>query len=129
LIAGPASDSVAKVKGRLRVQINIRRAGSTTVFDLEGPLLLGAPQQELRQAVEEVVGNGTRRLAINLAGVSYMDSSGIGELVRTFTTLRKEGGRSVLFAPNKQVKMLLKMVRLDTVLDIAEDEAAALAGE
>lgn len=111
------------------MQINIRRAGSTTVLDLEGPLLLGAPQQELRQTVEEIVGNGARRLAINLAGVSYMDSSGIGELVRTFTTLRREGGRSILFAPNKQVKMLLKMVRLDTVLDIAEDEAAAIAGD
>ena len=109
------------------MQIHIRRAGSTTILDLEGPLLLGAPQQDLRRAVEELVVNDSKKLAINLAGVSYMDSSGIGELVRTFTTLRKAGGRSVLFAPNKQVMMLLKMVRLDTVLDIAEDEAAALA--
>lgn len=109
------------------MQINIRMAGSTTILDLEGPLVLGPPQQELRQVVEEVVGNGARRLAINLTGVSYMDSSGIGELVRVFTKLRKEGGRSILFAPNKQVMMLLKMVRLDTVLEIVGDEAAALA--
>lgn len=109
------------------MQINIRRAGSTTILDLDGPLLLGTPQQELRHTVEEVVANGARRLAINLAGVSYMDSSGVGELVRTFTALRRGGGRSILFAPNKQVMMVLKMVRLDSVLDIVVDEAAALA--
>lgn len=111
------------------MQINIRRAGSTTILDLNGPLLLGAPQQDLRHAVEEVIGNGALRLAINLAGVPYMDSSGIGELVRTFTQLRKQGGRMILFAPNKQVLMLLKMVRLDTVLDIVDDEAAAVVGD
>jgi anti-sigma B factor antagonist len=111
------------------VQIVIRRAGSTTILDLEGPLLLGTPQQDLRHTVEELVANGTKKLALNLAGVSYMDSSGIGELVRTFTTLRKAGGSSVVFSPNKQVMMLLKMVRLDTVLDIAADEAAALSRE
>ncbi len=109
------------------MQINIRRAGSTTILDLDGPLLLGSPQQDLRRVVEELVDDGARRLAINLAGVSFMDSSGIGELVRVFTKLRKDGGRSILFAPNKQVRMLLKMVRLDTVLEIADDEAAALA--
>lgn len=113
----------------MSLQINIRRAGSTTILDLEGPLVLGPPQQELRNAVEELVGNGARRLALNLAAVSYMDSSGIGELVRTFTTLRREGGRSVLFAPNKQVMMLLKMVRLDSVLDVVADEAAAVASD
>jgi anti-sigma B factor antagonist len=111
------------------VQIVIRRAGSTTILDLDGPLLLGTPQQDLRRTVEELVANGTKKLALNLSGVSYMDSSGIGELVRTFTTLRKAGGSSVVFAPNKQVMMLLKMVRLDTVLDIAPDEAAALSRE
>ncbi len=111
------------------MQINIRRAGSTTILDLTGPLVLGAPQQDLRRAVEEVIANGARRLAINLGGVSHMDSSGIGELVRTFTLVRREGGRSILFAPNKQVLMLLKMVRLDSVLDIVDDEAAAVAGD
>lgn len=111
------------------MQIQIRRAGSTTILDLEGPLLLGTPQQDLRRTVEELVANGAKKLALNLGGVSYMDSSGIGELVRTFSSLRKAGGKSVLFAPNKQVMMLLKMVRLDTVLDIVADEATAVARE
>ncbi len=111
------------------MRIGIRRAGSTTILDLEGPLLLGAPQQDLRRTVEELAANDTKRIALNLSGVTHMDSSGIGELVRAFTTMRNNGGRLLLFAPNKQVVMLLKMVRLDTVLEIASDEAAALARE
>jgi anti-anti-sigma factor len=111
------------------VQILIRRAGSTTILDLEGPLLLGTPQQDLRRTVEELVGNGAKKLALNLAGVSYMDSSGIGELVRTHSSLRKAGGKALMFAANKQVTMLLKMVRLDTVLDIVPDESTALTRE
>lgn len=79
--------------------------------------------------MEELAANETKRIAVNLAGVSHMDSSGIGELVRAFSTMRNNGGRLVLFSPNKQVVMLLKMVRLDTVLEIASDEAAALARE
>jgi anti-sigma B factor antagonist len=109
------------------VKISVRSAGSSTILDLDGPLLLGPPQQDLRRTVEDLIGNGMKRLAINLAGVSYMDSSGIGELVRTFTGVRKVGGRCVLYAANKQVRMLLKMVRLDTVLKVVEDETAALA--
>lgn len=109
------------------MNISVRSAGSNTVLDLDGPLLLGPPQQELRKTVEELLGNDVKRLAINLGGVPYMDSSGIGELVRTYTGLRKIGGRCVLFAANKQVLMLLKMVRLDTVLKVVDDETAALA--
>lgn len=108
------------------MKLSIRSAGSSTILDLDGPLLLGAPQQDLRRAVDELIGNGVKRLVINLTGVSYMDSSGIGELVRTFTGLRKAGGRCVFYGVNKQVLMLLKMVRLDTVLKIVEDETAAL---
>jgi anti-sigma B factor antagonist len=66
-------------------------------------------------------------VAVNLSGITYLDSSGIGALVRSFTTLKLAGGKCTFFAPSKQVLMLLKMVRLDTILDLAEDEAAALA--
>ncbi|HEV2386666.1 MAG TPA: STAS domain-containing protein [Candidatus Acidoferrales bacterium] len=109
------------------MKIQLRRAGSTTILDLDGPLSLGPPQQELRREVEGLMAAGAKLLAINLAGVAYMDSSGIGELVRTYTVLRQAGGKCVLFAANKQVMMLLKMVRLDTVLPMAPDETAALA--
>jgi len=70
---------------------------------------------------------GSNHLAVNLAGVTDLDSSGIGALVRAFTTLKRAGGKCTFFSPNKRVLMLLKMVRLDGVLDIVEDEATALA--
>lgn len=111
------------------MKITVRNVGSHSVIDLDGALILGTPQQDLRKTVEELLANGAKRLAINLGAVPYMDSSGIGELVRTFTSLRKIGGRCVLFAANKQVLMLLKMVRLDTVLKVVEDETSALAQE
>ena len=107
--------------------ISIRKAGSTTILDVNGPLKLGESEQEFRQQVEELVNGGVQRIAINLAGVPEMDSSGIGSIVRAFTHVKKAGGRCTFFAPTKRVLQLIKMVRLDSVLEIVEDEAAALS--
>ncbi|MGH9682011.1 MAG: STAS domain-containing protein [Candidatus Acidiferrales bacterium] len=107
--------------------IAIRKAGSITILNLNGALKLGESEQEFRQQVQQLIDDGSKQLAINLAGVPEMDSSGVGSLVRTFTQVKKAGGRCTFFAPTKRVLQLLKMVRLDTVLDIAEDEATALS--
>lgn len=109
------------------MNISIRNAGSTTILDLNGALKLGESEQEFRRQVEELVDGGAQRLAINLAGVPEMDSSGIGSMVRAYTHVKKAGGRCSFFAPTKRVLQLIKMVRLDTVLEIVEDEAAALS--
>ena len=109
------------------LKIRVRKAGPATILDLEGPLKLGPAQEEFRDKVQKLVGEGSTHLAINLAGVSDLDSSGIGALVRAFTTLKRSGGKCTFFAANKRVQMLLKMVRLDDVLALAEDEATALA--
>jgi anti-sigma B factor antagonist len=109
------------------LKIRIRKAGPATILDLEGPLKLGPAQEEFRDQVQKLVDAGSVHIAINLAGVSDLDSSGIGALVRVFTTLKRSGGRCTFFSPNKRVQMLLKMVRLDGVLTLAEDEATALA--
>jgi anti-sigma B factor antagonist len=69
---------------------------------------------------------GTTHIAINLTGLTELDSSGIGAFVRAFSSLKKAGGKVTLFAPTKRVLMIFKMVRLDTIFDIVEDEAAAL---
>jgi len=87
---------------------------------------LGEAQESFRDQVQKLVDAGSTHIAVNLAGVSDLDSSGIGALVRAFTTLNRAGGKCTFFAPNKRVMMLLKMVRLDTILDLAEDEATAL---
>jgi len=108
-------------------KIKIRNAGPATILDLEGPLKLGPSQEKFRDQVQKLLDDGTTHVAINLAGVTDLDSSGIGALVRAFTTLKRSGGNCTFFAPNKRVQMLLKMVRLDGVLSLAEDEATALA--
>jgi len=110
------------------VDIKVRKAGKATILDLSGPLKMGEAVEAFREQVEELLGSGTKNLAVNLAGVPEMDSSGIGALVRAFSTLKQSGGKCKFFAPPKRVKQTLKMVRLDTVLDLADDEASALAG-
>jgi anti-sigma B factor antagonist len=94
--------------------------------ELTGALKLGESEQMFRQQALTLVEEGVRHMAINLAGVPEMDSSGIGSIVRVYTQLKKCGGRCTFFAPTKRVSQLIQMVRLDSVLDIVEDEAAAL---
>lgn len=108
------------------MNIRARKAGQATILDLEGALKLGDAEEAFRNKVQELIDSGSTHIAVNLAGVAEMDSSGIGALVRAFTTLKKSGGKCTFFSPTKRVQMLLKMVRLDTILDIVEDEATAL---
>lgn len=109
------------------MNINLRKAGPATILDLDGPLKLGDAEEAFRAQVQQLLDAGSTHVAVNLAGVTELDSSGIGALVRAFTTFKRAGGKCTLFAPNKRVLMLIKMVRLDTILDLAEDEATALA--
>lgn len=108
------------------MNIRIRKAGQATILDLEGPLKLGETEESFRSQIQQLIDAGTTHVAVNLAGVTELDSSGIGALVRSFTTLKRAGGKCTFYAPSKRVLMLIKMVRLDTILDLAEDEAAAL---
>ncbi len=125
LIEAPNSVSVA-CPSEGTVHIGIRKAGHATILDLEGPLKLGDAEEAFRNKIQQLVDSGSTHVAVNLAGVTELDSSGIGALVRAFTTLKRAGGKATYFAPTKRVLMLLKMVRLDTILDLADDEAVAL---
>jgi anti-sigma B factor antagonist len=109
------------------VEIKVRRAGAATIIDLNGPLLVGEAERVCRDSVREQLDAGARKLAMNLAGVPYMDSSGIGALVRIFNAVQQAGGHCRFYAATKKSRQLLKMVRLDTVLELAEDEESALA--
>jgi anti-sigma B factor antagonist len=126
LIGGRNSVSFAQ-RSEGHVNIGIRKAGRATILDLDGPLKLGDAEESFRNQVQQLIDNGSMHIAVNLAGVTELDSSGIGALVRAFTTLKRAGGKATYFAANKRVMMLLKMVRLDSILDLAEDEATALA--
>lgn len=108
------------------LKIGVRKAGRATILDLNGPLKLGESEEVFRSQIQRLADAGSTNVALNMSGVTDLDSSGIGAIVRSFTMLKRVGGKCTLFAPNKRVLMLLKMVRLDTVLDVVEDEATAL---
>lgn len=107
--------------------INVRKVGRVTILDLKGQLVLGDPVQSFRDSVQDLLEAGSKNLAVNLADVKLVDSSGIGALVRVFATATRSGGKCTFFAPSKLVRQSLIMVCLDSVLELAEDEQSALA--
>jgi len=109
------------------VNIHVRHAEKAVILDLKGALKMGDPEHDFRETVQELLEEGKKNLAINLAGVPEMDSSGVGALMRAFTTARREGGKVCYFGATKRVLQLLKMVRLDTILLLTEDEESALS--
>jgi anti-sigma B factor antagonist len=100
--------------------------GAATILDLNGPLLVGEAERACRDRVRQQVDDGARKLVINLSGVPYMDSSGIGALVSIFNGVHEVGGVCRFFGATRKGRQLLKMVRLDTVLELVEDEKSAL---
>ena len=108
------------------MKINTRQAGRITLLDLYGPLRLGPAEDVFRSQAEQLITAGSTLLAVNLARVTDLDSSGVGALVRVFTSARRAGGKCIFFSPSERVRMVLKMVRMDKILQICEDEAAAL---
>jgi anti-sigma B factor antagonist len=108
------------------VEIKVRKLAGATILDLKGALLVGEAERLCRDSVREQVEAGARKLAINLAGVPYMDSSGIGALVRIYNSVQQAGGRCRFYGATTKGRQLLKMVRLDKVLELVEDEQSAL---
>jgi anti-sigma B factor antagonist len=110
------------------VDIKVRKTGTTAIIDLKGPLKMGEAEQAFKEQVAQLMEDGARNLAINLADVPELDSSGIGALVRAFTSVKSAGGKCRFFGATKRIKQTLRMVRLDSVLEMVDDEATALAG-
>ena len=108
------------------MEINVRKVKSAVVLDLTGPLLMGEAEKAFLDATRDIIDSGARKVGVNLAGVQYIDSSGVGALVRTFKRLREVDGKIRFFAPSRQVRQILRMVRLDTLLELTEDEDTAL---
>jgi anti-sigma B factor antagonist len=111
----------------------IRQTGDVTILDLSGRLRLGEEVAfgpgsgvVLGETVRELAKKGQRKILLNLAGLTYVDSSGVGQLVGALTSARNQGGDVKLLKPSTQILGLLRTTKLDTVFDIQEDEAAAL---
>ena len=110
----------------MSVKLSNRQVGDVTVIDVAGRITLGEGSSALRDAMRELVGKNQKKILLNLGEVSYIDSSGIGELVSGFTTVTNSGGNLKLLNLNKRVKDLLQITKLYTVFDVHEDEAGAI---
>jgi len=100
--------------------------GDVSVVDVAGRITLGEGSSALRDSLRDLVGKNHKKILLNLGEVSYIDSSGIGELVSGFTTVTNAGGQLKLLNLNKRVKDLLQITKLYTVFDVHDDEAGAV---
>jgi len=108
------------------LNINERQAGDVTVLDMSGKITIGEGSVALRTAIRRLLEEGKTRILLNLAQVSYIDSSGIGELVSSYTAINKEGGQLKLLNLTQKLQDLLTITKLLTVFDVYESEADAL---
>ena len=110
----------------MSVKLTTRQVGDVTVVDATGRITLGEGASTLRDTIRDLAANGHKKLLLNLSEVSYIDSSGIGELVSGFTTITNQGGKLKLVGLTKRVKDLLQITELYTVFEVFDDEAAAV---
>lgn len=110
----------------MSVKLTIRQVGDVTVIDAAGRITLGEGASTFRDSVKDLAAKGNQKLLLNLSDVNYIDSSGIGELVSSFTSVANAGGSLKLLNLTKRVQDLLQITKLYTVFEVFDDEAAAL---
>jgi anti-sigma B factor antagonist len=108
------------------MKANNRQVNGVTVVDMSGRITLGEGSVILRDSIKDLLGKGQKKILLNLGDVSYIDSSGIGELVSAFTSVRNQGGELKLLKLTKKVHDLLQITKLYTVFDIKDDETDAI---
>ena len=113
-------------KTPVKMQTATRQVGGVTVLDISGRITLGEGNVILREIVRDLAEKGKKAIVLNLGEVQYIDSSGIGELVKAHTTIRNQGGQLKLTNLNKRVHDLLQLTRLSAVFDIQKDETSAI---
>ena len=109
------------------MDIEERAVGEVMILDLKGKLTIGEGDELLRDKINSLIQQGHRKLLLNLEGVSYVDSAGLGEIVRTYTTVSRQGGNLKLLNLTKRIQDLLAITKLLTVFDTYESEPEALA--
>ena len=110
----------------MSVKLTTRQVGDVTVVDAVGRITLGEGASTFRDSIRDLAASGHKKLLLNLAEVSYIDSSGIGELVSGFTTVANQGGTVKLLNLTKRVQDLLQITKLYTVFEVHDDEAKAV---
>jgi anti-sigma B factor antagonist len=108
------------------MKTSTRQVDGVTIVDLSGRITLGEGSVTLRDTVRGLLGKGQKKILLNLGDVNYIDSSGIGELVSAYTTVRNQGGDLKLLNLTRKVHDLLQITKLYTVFDVKDDEATAI---
>jgi anti-sigma B factor antagonist len=108
------------------IKLSSRQLDGVTILDLSGRITLGEGSVQLRDAIRDLLAKGQKKILLNLADVNYIDSSGIGELVSAFTTVKNQGGELKLLNLTKKVHDLLQITKLYTVFDVQDDETSAI---
>ena len=108
------------------MKITNREVDQVVILDMTGRIVLGDELETLRGAVQTLLTQGKKKIILNLAEVSYIDSSGVGELVRSFTSVRNQGGELKLLNLTQKVHDVLHVTKLYTVFDIRDDEFKAV---
>jgi len=103
-----------------------RKVDNVVIIDIDGKILLNDGDVEIKQEVDKLLERGDRNVLLNLARVQYIDSAGLGEVIRCFTAIRKSGGSLKLLSPNQRLIDLLAITKLVNVFDWYNDEATAL---
>lgn len=109
------------------MKISSRQREGVTILEPQGKITIGVGDVALRNAVHEAVGGGSRNILIDLSGVTTMDSSGIGELVATYTTVTNRGGKLKLLHLPPKIQDIMQVTQLITVFEVFDDEAEAVA--
>lgn len=110
----------------MSVKLTTRKVGDVSVIDAVGRITLGEGSSSFRDTVRDLATKGDKKLLLNLAEVTYIDSSGIGELVSAFTTVTNQGGQLKLLQLTKRIEDLLQITKLYTVFEVFDDESAAV---
>jgi anti-sigma B factor antagonist len=108
------------------MKIEKRKNGDVMIFDLKGKILIGDGIDELREAINDSIKANEKKLILNFNQVPYLDSTGLGEVVRSYTTLKKEGGMVKIINLTQKVHDLLSVTKLITVFETFEDEDKAV---
>jgi anti-sigma B factor antagonist len=110
----------------MKMMTSTRQVGSVTIVDISGRIELGGESAALRNLVSDLLSEGHTQILLNLDNVHYIDSAGLGSLVGSFTSARKQGGELKLVNLTEKVTDLMQMTKLYAIFDISNDEAVAL---
>jgi anti-sigma B factor antagonist len=111
----------------MAMKIEIRTIGDARILDCSGQITLGEGTMTIRNTVRDVMQAGVKKIILNLSNVTYIDSSGVGELVSTYTTVVNNGGQLKLLNLTKKIRELLTITKLLTVFDVSDNEQTMLA--